>query len=72
MKDPNQALSGLRAFSRIDLVWAQKQIPFEKANKAKSAGTAHFGLFEFLRIPLGLSSTAQTLQNFMHCHTRFG
>ena len=70
IQDLTSTLSGCSVFSRIDLVRAYHQIPVAEADIPKTAVTTPFGLFEFLRMPFGLSNAAQTFQRFMHEATR--
>ena len=70
IQDITSSLSGFSIFSRIDLVRAYHQIPVAEADIPKTAVVTPFGLFEFLRMPFGLSNAAQTFQRFMHEVTR--
>jgi transposase InsO family protein len=52
-------------FSRIDLYKAFYQIPVAPEDVPKTAVITPFGLFEFLRMPFGLSNAAQSFQRFI-------
>ena len=63
--DITSDLAGKTFFSRIDLVRAYNQIPVNPADIPKTAVITPFGLFEFLRMPFGLSNAAQSFQRFI-------
>ena len=65
LQDFASALHGCTIFSKIDLVKAYQQIPVATEDVPKTAITTPFGLFEFLQMPFGLRSAAQSFQQFM-------
>ena len=70
VQDFTQRLAGSKVFSKIDLVRAYYQIPFEPSGVHKTAVTTAFGLFNFTRTPFGLRNSGQTFQRFIDHATR--
>ena len=62
LQDFASSLSGMKIFSKIDLVKAYNQIPVAEEDIPKTAVITSFGKFEFLRMPFGLRNAAQTFQ----------
>ena len=65
IQDFSANLTGMRVFSKIDLIRGYHQIPVAEADIPKTAIVTPFGLFEFLRMPFGLKNAAQAFQRMM-------
>ena len=58
-------LAGKCIFSKVDLIKGYHQIPVHSDDVPKTAVITPFGLFEFLRMPMGLKNAAQAFQHLM-------
>ena len=54
IQDFSANLTGMRVFSKIDMIQGYHQIPVAKADMPKTAIITPFGVFKFLRMPFGL------------------
>ena len=65
IRDFSSRLARKTVFSKVDLVKGYHQVPIHPDDIPKMAIIMPFGLWEFLRMPFGLSSAAQTFQRMM-------
>ena len=63
--EPLDVLGGAKYFSTIDLASAYNQVEVDPADRHKTAFTTPMGLFEYNRMPFGLSNAPTTFQRLM-------
>ena len=63
--DALAVLSPAKFYTAMDLRSGYWQIPMDSASIEKTAFTTKLGLFEFVRMPFGLSSAVATFQRIM-------
>ncbi|KAK3258010.1 hypothetical protein CYMTET_32924 [Cymbomonas tetramitiformis] len=59
-------MQGATVFSTADALWGFWQVPMEKCDAEKTAMTTHFGAYEWLVMPMGLSNSPSTWQRMMN------
>ena len=65
IQDIFDQLHGAQYFSTLDLKTAYWQVPMAKSDIKKTAFICHAGLFEFVRMPMGLKNAGAFLQRAM-------
>jgi len=65
INDLSAKLFGATIFTKLDLLNAYNQISMHPDDICKTAVTTPFGLFEFIKMPLGLNNFSQTCQRYM-------
>ena len=65
ISDCLDALGGAKIFSTLDLTSGYYQVGVRPEDMEKTAFTTPFGLYEFCRLPMGLSNSASTFQRLM-------
>ena len=59
-------MQGATVFSTADALWGFWQVPMEELDVEKTAMTTHFGAYEWLVMPMGLSNSPSTWQRMMN------
>jgi hypothetical protein len=67
MLDFSNRLSGCTVFSKIDLRKGYWQVTVRPEDRKKTAIITPFGLFQFWRMPFGLSNAGSSFQRMMDC-----
>ena len=63
-------MQGATVFSTADALWGFWQVPMEELDVEKTAMTTHFGAYEWLVMPMGLSNSPSTWQRMMNQYLR--
>ena len=66
IQDIFDQLSGATIFTTLDLLSGYWQIPVAEKDREKTAFTCHTGLYEFLKMPFGLSHAGSVFQRTMN------
>ena len=65
IQDCLDAVSGSTLYSTMDLTSGYHQVPVMKSDIPKTAFVTKYGLYEFLKMPMGLKSAPMTFQRVM-------
>ena len=59
-------MSSAQWFSKLDLAQGFHQVRITPGHEFKTAFISHFGLYEFVVMPMGLCNAPSTFQKVMH------